>query len=188
MLTHTLRGLERDSLVKRTAFAEIFNHTSVWSSLRLALAKHQNDRIAALGKRLFENLPNPERGTARNLRMDLYYRGTIELNNGDAQGALTHFRSAMQHMPTASGIDLHEDCLANAYLELGMVPEAIGEYQRILKLNPNYPLAYFHLGQAFQKQHRRPEAVAAFRHFLEANPTADQDSPQVIEARRSIAK
>jgi tetratricopeptide (TPR) repeat protein/DNA-binding winged helix-turn-helix (wHTH) protein len=165
-----------------------FNHTSVWSSLRLALAKHQNDRIAALGKRLFENLPNPERGTARNLRMELYYRGTIELNNGDAQGALTHFRSAMQHMPTASGIDLHEDCLANAYLELGMVPEAIGEYQRILKLNPNYPLAYFHLGQAFQKQHRWPEAVAAFRHFLEANPTADQDSPQVIEARRSIAK
>ena len=165
-----------------------FNHTSVWSSLRLALAKHQKDRIAALGKSLFENLPNPERGTARNLRMELYYRGTIELNNGDAQGALTHFRSAMQHMPTASGIDLHEDCLANAYLELGMVPEAIGEYQRILKLNPNYPLAYFHLGQAFQKQHRRPEAVAAFRHFLEANPTADQDSPQVIEARRSIAK
>lgn len=164
-----------------------FNHTSVWSSLQLALAKHQKGRIAALGKSLFENLPNPERGTARNLRMELYYRGTIELSNGDAQGALAHFRSAMQHMPTASGIDSHEDCLANAYLELSMVPEAIAEYQRILKLNPNYPLAYFHLGQAFQKQHRWPEAVAAFHHFLEANPTADQDSPQVIEARRSVA-
>jgi tetratricopeptide (TPR) repeat protein len=165
-----------------------FNHTSVWSSLQLALAKHQKDRIAALGKSLFENPPNPERGTALNLRMELYYRGTIELNNGDAQGALTHFRSAMQHMPTASGIDSHEDCLANAYLELGMVPEAIEEYQRIIKLNPNYSLAYFHLGQAFQKQHRWPDAVAAFRHFLDANPTADQDSPQVIEVRRSIAK
>jgi tetratricopeptide (TPR) repeat protein/DNA-binding winged helix-turn-helix (wHTH) protein len=164
-----------------------FNRTSVWSSLQLALAKHQKGRIAALGKSLFENPPNPERGAARNLRMELYYRGTIELNNGDAQGALAHFRSAMQHMPTASGIDSYEDCLANAYLELGMIPEAIGEYQRILKLNPNYPLAYFHLGQAFQKQHRWPEAVTAFRHFLKANPTADQDSPQVIEAKRCIA-
>jgi tetratricopeptide (TPR) repeat protein/DNA-binding winged helix-turn-helix (wHTH) protein len=164
-----------------------FNRTSVWSSLQLALAKHQKDRIAALGKSLFENLPNPERGTSHNLRMELYYRGTIELNHGDAQGALAHFRSAMQHMPTASGIDSHEDCLANAYLELGMLPEAIGEYKRILKLNPNYPRAYFHLGQAFQKQHHWPEAIAAFRHFLEANPTADQDSPQVIEAKRSIS-
>lgn len=164
-----------------------FNHASVWSSLQLALARHQKNRAAALGKNLFENLPNPERGAARNLRMELYYRGTIELNNGDAQGALAHFRAAMQHMPTASGIDSHEDCLANAYLGLGMLPEAIGEYQRILNLNSNYPLAYFHLGQAFQKQHRWPEAAAAFHHFLEANPTADQDGPQVIEARRSIA-
>jgi tetratricopeptide (TPR) repeat protein/DNA-binding winged helix-turn-helix (wHTH) protein len=164
-----------------------FNRTSVWSSLQLAMAKHDKDRVAALGKILFENLPNPERGTARNLRMELYYRGVIELNNGDAQGALAHFRAAMQHMPTASGIDSHEDCLANAYLELGMLPEAIGEYQRILKLNPNYPLAYFHLGQAFRKQQRWQDASAAFRHFLEANPTADQDSPPVIEAKRSIA-
>jgi tetratricopeptide (TPR) repeat protein len=121
------------------------------------------------------------------LRQELYYRGTIELKTGDAQRAIGDFQSALQHLPPSSGIDFHEDCLANAYLELGMTAQAIAEYQRILKQNPAYPLAYFHLGQAYQRSHQRQEAVNAFQHFLQTYPLADQDSPQVLEAKHSLA-
>jgi tetratricopeptide (TPR) repeat protein len=68
-----------------------------------------------------------------------------------------------------------------------MTTQAITEYQRILKFNPAYPLAYFHLGQAYQRLHQRLQAVNAFQHFLQASPLADQASPQVVEAKRCLA-
>jgi tetratricopeptide (TPR) repeat protein len=135
---------------------------------------------------LFADLPNPERGSPRDLRMEFFYRGYIELKRRDSQAAIGHFKAALKHLPPSSGIDLHEDCLANAYLELGMVPNAIAEYQRILKLNQNYPLAYFHLGLSYQRIGDRVAANTAFQHFLEANLSSDQDSPPVLEAKRYL--
>jgi tetratricopeptide (TPR) repeat protein/DNA-binding winged helix-turn-helix (wHTH) protein len=164
-----------------------YNRAFIWHSLAVALEKHQKERVAALQKQLFANLPDAERGSPRGLRQELFYRGTIDLKTGNAQGAITHFQSALRHLPISSGIDFHEDCLANAYLELGMPTQAIAEYQRILKLNLAYPLAYFHLGQAYQQMHQQQQSAAAFQHFLQANPTADQDSPAMIEARRGVA-
>jgi tetratricopeptide (TPR) repeat protein/DNA-binding winged helix-turn-helix (wHTH) protein len=163
-----------------------FNHKSAWNSLTIALAKHQAVRARGLATILFADLPDSERGSPRDLRMEFFYRGYIELRNGDAQGAISHFKSALQHLPPSSGIDLHEDCLANAYLELGMNSEAIAEYRRVLKLNPNYPLAYYHLGLAYQRLHDRLDANAAFQHFLQATPSADQDSPAVLDATRNL--
>lgn len=164
-----------------------YNRTFVWHSLEIALEMHQKERVATLQKKLFEKLPDDERGSPGDLRQELYYRGTIELKAGDAQRAIEDFQSALQHLPPSSGIDFHEDCLANAYLELGMTAQAIAEYQRILKQNPAYPLAYFHLGQAYQRSHQRQEAVNAFQHFLQTYPLADQDSPQVLETKHSLA-
>lgn len=158
----------------------------VWHSLEIALAKHQKQRVADLEKELFENLPDSERGSPRDLRQVFFYRGTIELKTGDAQGALSQFQSALQHLPPSSGIDSHEDCVANVYLELGMIPKAIAEYQRILKVNPNYPLANYYLGLSYQRMHDRANAIAAFQRFLQAIPSADQDSLPVLEARRFL--
>ena len=163
-----------------------YNHNFVWHALLIALQMHQRDRAAQLEERLFSNLPDAERGSPRDLRLDFFYRGYIDLKNGDAQGAISQFRSALRHLPPSSGIDSYADCLADAYLELGMNREAIAEYQHILSLNPSYPLAYFHLGQAYLNLHDRQDAATAFHHFLDANPTADQDSPQVIEAKNEL--
>jgi len=172
----------------RTAAAEEirYNSNAVWNSLVFALADHRLDRAGTFKKKLLANMPNPERGSPPDLRMAFFYRGYIELKTGDSQTAISHFKSALQHLPPSSGIDSHEDCLANAYVELGMFPEAIAEYQRILKLNAHYPLAYFHLGQAYRGLHDGQDAEAAFQHFLQTIPLADQDSPQVLEARQPV--
>lgn len=163
-----------------------YNRNAVWNSLVIALAKHQEARTRGLETTLFADLPNSERGSPRDLRMEFFYRGYIELKRGDSQGAIGHFKSALQHLPPSSGIDLHEDCLANAYLELGMIPNAIAEYQRILKLNPNYPLAYFHLGLSYERIGDHLAANTALQHFLEANRSSDQDSPPVLQAKRYL--
>lgn len=155
----------------------------VWHSLQIAMEKHQTERATELEKELFANLPDSERGSPRDLRQEFFYRGYIELKTGDPQGAISHFKLALQHLPQSSGIDLHEDCLANAYLDLGMIPEAIAEYKRILKINSNYPLAYYHLGLAYQSIHDRANATATFQRFLQASASADQDSPPVLEAK-----
>jgi tetratricopeptide (TPR) repeat protein/TolB-like protein len=161
-----------------------YNSNAVWNSLVLALDDHHLDRAETLRKRLLANTPNPERGSPPDLRMAFFYRGYIELKTGDAPAAIGHFKSALQHLPPSSGIDAHEDCLGNAYLELGLFSNAVNEYQRILKLNPHYPLAYFHLGQAYRALHHTQDAETAFQRFLQSSPSADQDSPQVLEARQ----
>jgi len=163
-----------------------YSHAAVWNSLVIALERGRRQNADILKRVLFADLPNSERGSPRDLRTEFFYQGYIELKSGDSQGALSHFKAALQHLPPSSGIDLHEDCLANAYLQLGMFPEAIAEYQRILKLNSNYPLAYFHLGEAYEALHDKQNARSAFQHFLQVNPLADQDNPQVLEAKHQL--
>jgi len=59
------------------------------------------------------------------------------LKSGSAEEAIDDFKQALSHRPQIWNIDAFEDCLANAYAELGRFDAAIAEYQRILKLNPN---------------------------------------------------
>ncbi|MBW4028914.1 MAG: tetratricopeptide repeat protein [Acidobacteria bacterium] len=179
--------MNRPSEARSAAADELrYNDNSVWNSLVFALEDHRSERADALTKRLLARMPNPERGSPPDLRMAFFYRGYLALKAGDSSAAISYFKSALEHLPPSSGIDSHEDCLANAYFELGMLPEALAEYQRILNLNANYPLAYFHLGRTYRRLHDAPAAEDAFRHFLSSVPSADQDSPQIHEARQPV--
>src|SRR4029077_4735400 len=122
---------------------------AIWNSLQFALDRGDNVRAASLKTMLFQNVPYPERGARNELRSHDYYLGTLALRARQPDAAIGHFNQALHHLPPSSGLDLYEDCLANAYLELGRLDEAISEYQHILRLNPHYPLAEYHLGQAF---------------------------------------
>jgi Tfp pilus assembly protein PilF len=75
---------------------------------------------------------DPERGSRNELRSDDYFMGLKDLRAKRGDQAIAHFRDALHHLPPSSGLDLYEDCLANAYLELGKLDEAIDEYQCIL--------------------------------------------------------
>jgi len=163
-----------------------YNRNSVWNSLEIALLKHEQERALKLQQVLFANLPNPERGSPHDVRTEFFYHGYLELKTGDQQGAISHFRAALQHLPPSSGMDLHEDCLANAYLEIGMLPDAISEYQRILKANPTYPLAYYHLAKAYDRMGDRQDATSTYQKFLAVNAYADPDSPAMQDAKHHL--
>jgi tetratricopeptide (TPR) repeat protein len=129
----------------------------------------------------------PTRGSRPELRSYDYYLGTIALREKQSDQALDHFRQALRHLPPSSGMDLYEDCLANAYLDLGRWDDAIAEYQRILRLNPNYPLAQYHLAQAFQRKGRAGEARTAYERFLQIWRGADAHIPEVADAKKELS-
>jgi predicted Zn-dependent protease len=111
----------------------------------------------------------------------------LALKRGRAAEAVEYFRSATRRLPLSWNVDSAvEDCLADAYLELGQLDEAITEYERILRLNPNYPLAHYHLGQAYERKGDRDRARVAYERFLQIWAGADPDIPEVMEAKRRV--
>jgi tetratricopeptide (TPR) repeat protein/DNA-binding winged helix-turn-helix (wHTH) protein len=162
---------------------------SLWNSLLIALQRNNTRQVEALKQRLFEQPPYSERGARADLRTLDYFRGYLALKNGGStEEAIEYFREALRHLPPTSGIELHDDCLANAYLDLGRVDEAIEEYQRILAVNPNYPLISFHLAQAYEQKADQVQARSFYSRFLRDWSQADPTLPQIKDAHRALAR
>lgn len=163
-----------------------YSPESLWTSLVLALARGDQTAAQKLSAAVFTpanyNYYN-ERGW---LRFWNYQRGYLALKQGRAEEAINHFRAVALQQPLEWSYDSYEDCLANAYLELGRVDEAIAEYERILKINPNYPLAHSHLGQAYERKGEGGRAGAAYRAFLQTWTDADADISEVMEAKARL--
>jgi tetratricopeptide (TPR) repeat protein len=159
---------------------------AVWNSLLLALERGDTAGAARLKATLLQNVPYPERGVRNELRSHDYYLGTLALRDKKRDEAVSNFKNALRHLPPSSGLDLYEDCLANAYLEVGRLDEAIQEYQRILHLNASYPLAEYHLAQAYQREGKFDQARAAYARFLQIWKDADGDIPEVMDAKRLL--
>jgi tetratricopeptide (TPR) repeat protein len=116
-----------------------------------------------------------------------YLRGYLSLSSGRAAEAIEHFKEATRHRPLYYCIDAYEDCLANAYLELGRPDEAIAEYERILKLNPNYPLVHYHHAQAYERKGRNDQARLEYQRFLQVWKDADAELPEIVKAKKVLS-
>jgi tetratricopeptide (TPR) repeat protein len=127
-----------------------------------------------------------DRGTRAYSRDVYFYRGWLELKSGHPEQALETFKQVLKRRPMAFNFESWEDCLANAYLELGRFDEAIAEYQRILKLNPNYPLVHYHLAQAYERKGDGDHARSEYEQFLQVWKDADADIPEVSAARKLL--
>lgn len=138
-------------------------------------------------KSALEKIRRTARGARGDLRELSYYQGRFELKSGRATEAIEKFKEALQHRAPTWNVDPYEDCLANAYLELSRWDEAIAEYERILRLNPNYPLVHYHLAQAYERKGQRDQARAEYERFLQVWSNADADIPEVVSARKALS-
>jgi len=129
-----------------------------------------------------------DRGIRLNARYPKFMDGYFDLQTGRPTEAIALFKEVLQHRPPIWNIDAYEDCLANAYLKLGQIDDAIAEYERILRLNPNYPLVHFHLAQAYEKKGQTDRARSEYRQFLQVWKNADPDIPILKEAKAEYAK
>jgi tetratricopeptide (TPR) repeat protein len=145
----------------------------------LATARQMKDQL--------EQNPYNERGMRVSSRPMWVRRGFVALKSNSAAEAIDDFKEALKHRPQTWSIDPFEDCLANAYLELGRPDEAIAEYDRILKLNPNYPLVHYHLAQTFERKGQADRARAEYKQFLEIWRDADSDIREVVNAKKALS-
>jgi len=152
----------------------------------VALQKRELEQANKL-KQQIEARPANDRGMRTSLRPLWFVRGSYLLKSGAANEAIEALKQAINQRPQSWTIDAREDCLANAYLELGRLDEALAEYQRILKLNPNYPLVHYHLAKAFEGKGQSAQARAEYEQFLQVWKDADGDVPEVIAAKKALA-
>lgn len=165
-----------------------FEKYNLWNSVVVALEQGDTAGANELESRLFADWPYTMRGQRFPARLISYRRGYLALRRGQSAKSIEHFKEALRHPPIIWAIDELEDCLANAYLETGHLDEAISEYERILRLNQNYPLANYHLAQAYERKSQRDQALAAYQRFLQVWKDADADLPEVITARQRLAR
>jgi len=156
----------------------------------LLVAAERGDFAAAkeYNQQLIARTPYADRGFREAPRRITFARGYIALKSGHAAEAIEFFTQTLRLPPSVWKIDSYEACLADGYLALGRVDEAIAEYERILRLNPNYPLAHYHLGQAYDRKGRADRAQAEYQQFLQIWKDADSDIPQLIAAKTRLAQ
>jgi tetratricopeptide (TPR) repeat protein len=158
----------------------------VWNSFVIARLRGDVKKEKDLEEQIFVPTLFNDRGARGKRRFELYNRGYIALENGTADEAIAYLKEAVSLPPPIWNIDSHEDCLANAYLELGRFDEAIAEYERVLQLNPNYPLARFHLGQAFERKGLSEKAAENYKLFLQIWNQADENIPELNDAQNFL--
>ena len=157
-----------------------------WSLYRVVIKRGDVARSRGLEDAILKNLPSGDRGARVNLRFEPYYRGIIALENGRNDEAIEYFRQTIAQAPVAWNIDDFEDCLGLAYLRLGRYDDSVAEFQRILQLNPNYPLAHFHLAEAFRAKGLNELTRDAYLKFLDQWKQADENIPEVLRAKTFI--
>lgn len=184
---HRRKGeIERAALA---AWKEMsYEKSSIGNSLLVALERGDRATVERLEGQLLAQGPYTERGLRPALRSLYYFRGHVALKRARAAEAVGNFREVLRHRPLSWDIDSFEDCLANAHLELGQVDEAIAEYERILRLNPNYPLAHYHLARAYERKGLTERALSSYERFLQVWKDADPDLPEVVAARERLSR
>jgi tetratricopeptide (TPR) repeat protein len=163
-----------------------YDNTGLRYSLTLALERGEMFKPDAINKR-FSEWPYTSRGARPALRSYLFLLGLLNLKRGHQAEAIENFKELLRHRSLTWNIDSYEDCLANAYLALGQLDEAIAEYERILRINPNYPLAHYHLAKAFEYKNQADQAQATYQRFLQVWGGADTDIPELLRAKKRVA-
>jgi tetratricopeptide (TPR) repeat protein len=187
-IAHVQRVKGDLALAEQAARMEFSNDkASVWNSTIVAFARGNMKAAEGFKKQMMAEWPYTERGRRPTLRYFRYLGAYLDLKAGRSVEAVEGFREVVRHRPIAWNIDSYEDSLAAAYVELGRLDEAITEYERILQLNQNYPLAHYYLAQAYERKGDRVQARTSYERFLVIWKDADPELPQVVTARNYLA-
>lgn len=105
-----------------------------------------------------------------------YNRGNTYLDQGKSATALNDYNQALKFNPLAPEVYLNRGL---AYLDLKKPEQALADANKVLELNPNFARANYVKAQALEQSGRKPEAMAAYRRFLETgHPEKDRDLMQ----------
>lgn len=177
-----LRKGRLDLAEQAASNARSANPAMVWDSYFIAVRRGRHAKSTVFEKTLFAPPKVGDRGTRPNPRFELYRRGMVAMLDKRGDEAIGHFRELIGSAPPTWNFVDFEDSLGVAFLDLGRYDDAIAEFERILRIAPNYPLAHFHLAEAYSGKGLTGEALQNYRRFLEDWQDADPDLPEMIQA------
>ena len=140
-------------------------------------------------------------GWLRPKLMRRWYRlvGYIDLARNDVGRAVEHFEQAIsllpyQHRSDGEGHAAYYSSLAHAYYLSGDMEKAQEWYEKILELTTGrldfgdiYAKSHFMLGKIYEQRGMNAEAIRSYRTFLDLLREADSTTPDLEEAKRSLA-
>lgn len=159
---------------------------ALYPKLLVALERNQVEEAQRIFEKSGEAV-RPTRGQRGFRRLSLRNQAMIALRMGRADEAISLFTQTQQERPLFVYIERMEDGLANAHLELGQFDEAIAEYRRVLRLNPNDALSRYHLALALDGTGSAAAARAELTRFVELWRDADADVRELVDAKRRLA-
>ena len=85
------------------------------------------------------------------------------------------------------------DFLARAYIKKGNIDKAIAEYERLINFNPASkdrrfmnPKYHYYVAKLYQEKGQESKAVQHLKQFLEIWKNADEDLPELIDAKKRL--
>jgi len=78
------------------------------------------------------------------------------------------------------------NALGEAYFKMMEFNKAVGKFEAVLEINPNYAQTHYLLGLVYQKKGERTNARKHFQKFIEIWKDADENLPQFIEAKKRL--
>jgi len=99
--------------------------------------------------------------------------GAILAKQGKWEQAINAFKRALEYNEKAGfkqGMANINHNIGLAFLEKGKMDEAVKYFNETLRLNPNYSLAYYNMGNISNKLGKLNEASANYKKALELNP------------------
>jgi len=127
-IAQILRNKGRLDDAERAARQAVANEKTSLGAVLVTALERDNLPAAEKLKSALEKIHHTARGGRGDSRELPYYQGLFELKSGHATEAIEKFKEALQYRAPTWNVDAYEDCLANAYLELGRPDEAIAEY------------------------------------------------------------
>lgn len=157
-----------------------------FSSLLVAVERSDLSAAHALENQLLARSQFASRGVRNDSRIKFYLRGMLALKKGQNDEAIENFRQTLNYLPPMWDLMDFEDALANGFLAVGQFDQSIDEFNRILAVNPNYPLVYFRIAEAYDRVGRVEQALKNYKKFLEVWKDADTNIPEVAAAKKRI--
>jgi tetratricopeptide (TPR) repeat protein len=96
-----------------------------------------------------------------------YFKGQLEILNGNYCGAIEHFDLAIEYNPY-DGAAFNDRALC--MVELGIIEEAFYYFDKGIEVEPDYATIHHNKGWLLNKIGRHSEAIECFRRALELEP------------------
>ena len=106
-------------------------------------------------------------GREKDLAINLNQEGEELFTQGDTEGALKRFHSAIQACPNFS---FPHNNLGVVYWQKGEIPRALGHFAKALEMNPNDRQTTLNCGEVFRSLGKIEDTLEIYASYLKRNP------------------